>query len=258
MTTIATTGTAGRVRRIAYAVLAGLLGLAAGFVIGGFLALAFGFTGGMHAIHDVGWGVMTGLLFAVGLLVQVHRPEHKVAALQQAGAVAAAFLFGMLALGSFDVFGVIWLVAVLLLVALHPARSEVFRIGKVSSRLVGLTVLGAIPLTVFALGQLELQRLDIPGDEHAADMHYAGMFVMALALVLVGLVASGRAAGWRIAAWSAGLGTAVYGVASVIFTQHASSAGVGWGIAAILGGLAFIAVAESEARRVPRREEVSA
>lgn len=250
-------GTAGRVWRIVYAVLAGLLGLAAGFGIGGFLALTFGFTGGEHAIHDVGWGVLTGVLLSVGLLVQVHRPERKVAALQQAGALAVAFLIGMLAVGSFDVFGIIPLVAVLLLVALHPVRAEVFRFGEVSRRLVGLAVLGAIPFTVFALGQLELQRLALPGDEHAEDMHYVGMFVMALALVLVGLVASGRAAGWRIAAWSAGLGTVVYGVASVIFPQHTSSAGLGWGMAAIVGGLAFIAVAESEARRVPRREEVS-
>jgi MFS family permease len=259
MTTVASNrpGTAGRVQRIAYAVLAGLLGLAAGFGIGGFLALAFGFTGGEHAIHDVGWGVMTGVLLSVGLLAQVHRPERKVAALQQAGAVAVAFLIGMLALGSFDVFGFIPLVAVLLLVALHPNRSEVFRIGDMSRRLAGLTVLGAIPFTVFALGQLELQQLNIPGDEHAEDTHYVGMFVMALALVLVGLVASGRAAGWRISAWSAGVGTAVYGLASVIFPQLVSSAGTGWGIAAILGGLAFIALAESEVRRVPRREEVS-
>ena len=53
-------------------------------------------------------------------------------------------------------------------------------------------------------------------------------------------------------------GAAVYGVASIVFHRfpgtdvpYAGSRGVGWGLVALVGGLAFIAVAEWEAGRSP-------
>jgi hypothetical protein len=59
-------------------------------------------------------------------------------------------------------------------------------------------------------------------------------------------------------AWCAGIALALYGIASVVFARfHGSdipypgSVGTGWGIAAVIGGLGFIAVAEWEARRSP-------
>jgi hypothetical protein len=85
------------------------------------------------------------------------------------------------------------------------------------------------------------------------------MAAMSFGLVLAGLLASSRMRGWRLTVWCAGLGAAVYGLASILFHRfpgttvlYPGSEGIGWGLAAVIGGLAFIAVAEWEARRPPR------
>jgi hypothetical protein len=82
------------------------------------------------------------------------------------------------------------------------------------------------------------------------------MAAMAFTLALVGLLASARIRGWRISAWCAGLGVAVYGVASIVFHRlpgtdlpYAGSEGTAWGIVALVGGLAFVGLTEWEARR---------
>jgi hypothetical protein len=88
--------------------------------------------------------------------------------------------------------------------------------------------------------------------------HWGAMAAMAFGLVLVGLLASARVRGWRLSAWCAGVGVAVYGLASIVFHRlpgttipYAGSEGTGWGIVALVGGAVFIGVAEWEARRSP-------
>jgi len=91
--------------------------------------------------------------------------------------------------------------------------------------------------------------------------HWATMTSMAFGLVLVGFLASARIRGWRPTAWCAGAGASVYGLASIVFHRfpgtdvpYAGSEGVGWGLATLIGGLAFVGVAELEARRLLPRQ----
>jgi hypothetical protein len=81
---------------------------------------------------------------------------------------------------------------------------------------------------------------------------------MAFGIVLTALLAALRIEGWRLTAWCAGLGAAVYGVASIVFHRfpgttfrYPASEGVGWGLVAVAAGLAFIALSEREARSRP-------
>jgi hypothetical protein len=60
------------------------------------------------------------------------------------------------------------------------------------------------------------------------------------------LVASIRAPGWRLSAWCAGLALAVFGVASAIYPDYASSVGRPWGIGAIALAVVFVVVAERQ------------
>jgi len=78
---------------------------------------------------------------------------------------------------------------------------------------------------------------------------------MALALVLMVVLASLRTQGWRIVAWLTGLGSAVYGVASIAFATYPgstvpypSSEGLLWGILATVWGVAIVALVERRAR----------
>jgi hypothetical protein len=77
------------------------------------------------------------------------------------------------------------------------------------------------------------------------------MTMMAIGALLVGALASLRTPGWRIPAWSFGAAGVAYGLASMVYPHHAGAEGTGWGIAALAGGVVFIAAAELEARRRP-------
>jgi hypothetical protein len=65
-----------------------------------------------------------------------------------------------------------------------------------------------------------------------------------------------RLSGWRITAWCAGAGAFLYGLASLVFATfpgtnvpYPGSEGAGWGVAAMVWGLWFIAAARWEAVR---------
>lgn len=238
-------------RGIAFSVVAVLFGLATGFGIGGFFALVGGWvvTGEeiIHRNHDISWGIITGVLTSVPFFAMAFRPDRMVAAVQQVLAVSAAFLLGMGLLMRFDPFVLMVPVMALIALALYPKARQVFDTAGLSRRLATLAVAGGVPLLLFAWGQFGLQRANLPGDEHAEYMHYAGMGILAMALFFTGLIASLKKPGWRVPLWTVGLGTVIYGIASVAYPADSSSGGLLWGTVAILGGLAFIAAGEVEA-----------
>jgi hypothetical protein len=253
-------------RRVAFTVLAfvfaagalgGLFGI--GLVIGWFDTDA----GGIHRVHDLGFGILFGILLTGALVALARRPERKPSVFLQIVAVAvAALVSGVVsATTGYVVIALVVVVAAAILYVLHPARGTLLRTpGEPSPMMATAAVAGAVPLVWFGLTTARLQRDGPPADPHVQAGHWATMAAMAFALVLVGLLASLRLRGWRFTAWCAGLGAAVYGLASIVFHRFPSvpipypgSEGVGWGLVALLGGLAFIAVSEWEARRARAR-----
>jgi hypothetical protein len=256
---------ASRGRLIAFKVLAVLFGLGAfgglfgaGIVVGWFDTTE----GGIHRVHDIGFGVLAGVFVTVGFLSQLRNPEGQVSARYQIVAVGvAALIAGLIASdpGTGLFFFLIPIVALAILLAVHPAGTTLMK-GQRSPRpvLATLAVAGAIPLTWFALTAARLQRTGFPSDPHVKQSHWTIMASMALAIVLVGLLASMRLPGWRVSAWCAGAGASLYGLASVVFATfpgtsvpYPGSEGATWGLVAIAGGLVFIAAAEWETRRSP-------
>lgn len=256
------------VRRVVFTVLAVLFGLGMGVAMGGlfvivpalFAATGDGPHGEIHRIHDVSWGVWTAVIMGAAFLVQLRRPERKVAAMQQLMIGALASLGGLamggaLALeygaeGSMVVVSGTVIAAVALVAALHPARRQLFRgTGQLSPVLAPAALIASVPLIMWAVAEAALQRGGPTSDEHVLWTHYAGMTTVALAIPLLGLLAALKTPGWRIPAWCAGLSAALLGVASVMFPTHPSSLGVVWGAVALAGGIAFVGLAEWEARR---------
>lgn len=247
-------------RRMAFLILAGLLGVAWALPLFGFPSLILGWfeTGDRlsHRVHDLGYGVWGGLFMAVGYLSQLRDPERRIAGLQQAAVALVGFAVAV-ALSADVGLTLLILVGSAVLTAvlgsLHPVRDRLFQPGnRPSAPLLGLAVVAAVPLTLYAIEMAGLQRSGLPSDPHVVERHWSTMAATALSIWLVGALAGLRTPGWRIPAWSAGLGAAVFGTASVVFPAYPGSVGATWGLVALISGAVFVAVGEWEARRERR------
>jgi hypothetical protein len=149
------------------------------------------------AMHAILWGLV------LGVALQLYRPERRVAPLLQALTFILAFaLIESAIIGQFLVLNSAPILIPLLLMALlHPRARNLFRFGRLDWTMLGLTALAAIPWLVFALGQVQLQRLDILADEHAQMEHWQRMAVFANLMIVWGLLGATDLPGWRLTAW---------------------------------------------------------
>jgi hypothetical protein len=254
-----------RGRRIAFTVSSAIFAAGAFgglFGLGLFIGWFDDDAGGIHRVHNLAFGVLYGVILTVAFLGLTRRPERKASVFFQVLATALAALIAAVASAdaNYLFFGLVVVAAAAILLWLHPGRADLRRPEvNPSPVLAALALAGSVPLVWFGLTMARLQRVGIRADPHVGMDHWATMAAMAFGLVLAGLLASFRMRGWRLTAWCAGLGAAVYGVASIVFRRfpnttvpYPGSEGVGWGLVALFGGLAFIAVAEWEARQALR------
>jgi hypothetical protein len=256
-------GRRSRRRLIAFNVLAVLFGTSAAIGLFGAGIIVAWFDaegGGIHRVHDVGFGVLAGVFLTVGFLAQLHAPERKVSVRYQiVAAGVAAMVAGLLASdpgnGLFVLLMPVGQLAIM--VAIHPAGMALMRgRGSFSPILAVLAVAGAVPLVWVSLTWARLQRAGLDTDSHVEKGHWTIMSAMAIAIVLVASLSSLKLSGWRITAWCAGAGAFLYGLASLIFATmpganvpYPGSQGGRWGVVAMVGGLLFIAAAQWEAVR---------
>jgi hypothetical protein len=211
----------------------------------------------VHRIHVLAEGmIFWGLAIGVGL--QLWKPRKRQAPILQALAVVIAFLVIGLAAGSFAPEEELpFIVPVVLLALLHPAREGFSRLARPDGATAGLVLLAAVPGAFFIIDQFNKQRTNLAGDEHAELVHWAAMAVFATVVILWGLIGSTDMTGWRVTAWMAGVSAAIYGVGSMVFPTVPSTAGTGWAIAAIVWGAMYVGLAERRARSPLSRRSVS-
>lgn len=247
--------TASRVRLAAfYLAVVAFLGLLAS-MLGPFLAYPIavwftpaGETGG-HLIHDVAFAAMLLVAF-LGVLIQLYRPDRRVAAAVGSLVVVALVIASTLLTEEFfaPVLVVLALVAV---VVLHPAGAiRSFRGVSLDRRVLALVGLAAIPAVVYAVGQVGLQTG--VNDEHAMFGHYAGMAAYVIVVLALGLLGAATVGGSRFTLWAAGLLGAYLGVLSLVFTSEVSAATPVWAGLSVLWGVAVVATGEF-GRRGSRR-----
>jgi hypothetical protein len=200
-----------------------------------------------HDIHQVMHEIFSGTAIAC-LLSQLIAPRRFVAGAQGLLVLfVAGWLFDGLTL-RFSGIGVFLLLGVAA-AALHPLCGAVFGFrGRVRPALAALAVIGAIPLTVYALQQAANQRENL-APVHASLGHWEWAATSAALIFLFGLLAALGTEGFRLPAWCAGLGAAAFGLASILYDGEASGVGLTWGAVAAAGGVVFIALAEWTARR---------
>jgi hypothetical protein len=209
--------------------------------------------GGIHRVHNMGFGALFGAILTTAWLVQNWRPERKVSAFYQILDVGLAMIIAALlsTAAAVAIGGVAVLVAYGIALALHPYRSELLhpRREGFSPLLLGLTVIGAVPLIGFALTTAKYQRDGLPVDPHVSMNHWVTMSAMAIGIVLVALLSSFKFSGWRITARCAAAALFLYGLISAVYPTHAGAEGRGWAFAAMAGAIVFVVAAEWEARR---------
>ena len=200
-----------------------------------------------HRLHNSILPVTTWSVL-IGTVVQLYRPQDRLAPLLMALAVPVIFALVELATGTYTVMGTgPFLFPLVLIALLHPRARELVRVRQLDGVMAGLTGLAAVAWFSFAYGQVQLQRLASPGDSHAEMEHWNLMAVLAILIIVWGLIGASDRPGWRLVAWVAGLASAWYGFQSLLFPA-ASAAPLPWAVAAIIWAVVYVIVAERRAR----------
>lgn len=202
--------------------------------------------GHFNSIGIVAWA------FVPAVVVQVRRPQRRVAAMLLAVAVVvvAAVVYGLSgSLRDWLIEDVGLLVPVLLLAVLHPRAAELVRRPRWDATMGGLVALAVVPWLVYAFGQAQLQWRNAAGDTHAGLEHWAVSALMAVTIVLAGLIGATDHAGWRLPAWFAALASMEYGFHSLVFPDVPSNAPTLWAVTLVAWGGAYAAAIIRRSRR---------
>lgn len=242
-----TYGTSSRIRKIAFWLLMALLvflhlGDRPQMLI--FPVTAFTDTTG-HELHMFTQGLFAWVVLA-SIVMALRRPVRQVGA-AWTYMVATIVVFVLLAVfadlppevGPILAGGVVIALAAFLV---HPAplRAKLVPSSAFDARLLGLAVVGAIPLVVYAVGQLSIHLSSGPSDEHFAFGHWVIMASVALMAAVLAIIAALGFDGSRVPLWASGLTVGLIGVFSLVMTT-ASQMTTLWASAAIIWAAAFIA-----------------
>jgi hypothetical protein len=218
----------------------------------GLLTIVFGLVGPDQEIHAVHNAVVASLLIvltAPPMIAVARDPAHAGRPLVILAALVVAGLAAMGLALTPDPFILPVLVLIGVLWWLAPNRERAWPPGHFSITMVALVTAGAVLLVPYAVEQAGLQRVDHSSD-HAAFFHWVETAFYAAGIVVVGLLGALRPGAFRLATACAGLALAILGTASVLLPQFASALVAPWSWLALLGGVAFVALGEREARRV--------
>jgi len=231
--------------RRAFRIVAGVLGVA---VIG--LNLPFSITSfiddaeSIHRLHFLAGVFASGLLLGGSLLICAWRPESIGPFLVAVATGVASTIAGLI---SGDFISGLWFTApisLVILIALHPARSSLVRIDGIDVATAFLGLVALVPAIAYALTQAELQRNGQASDPHVDFHHYSGMASYALSLPLAAFAASLRLPGRRIAVWIVGVTGAGLGLASLLLSDYVGAFDPVWAWLALAWGVVFVAVGQ--------------
>jgi hypothetical protein len=234
-----------------------------------------------HRVHEICFGLLF-VVTSIGLVAQLRNPQRNIAAMYQVVVPLYLIILSVLLVDRvIDPIVVAFIVFPIVLVILHPARARLIHPEtQPHSLLLAATAVAAVPLLVFAVGQIregtearqiaprvletlpdtatdaEIEDALAAAAETTAELeaaqhygHWSAMGAFALSIIGLGFVAGLGVPGWRLPAWAAAMAIAVYGAASLTAAGDASALSTPWAIAAIAWGIAFAGIAASVYRR---------
>jgi hypothetical protein len=246
-----TASTERRGTRMAFRIVAGILGVAGVALSAPFAVISFvDDTESIHRLHNLAFTGLYGILLGVALFACAWRPEDNVSAFFVA--VASGIAGAVAGLASGDFVSGVWysgLIAIVVLWALHPLRRELFRASGVDLPTALLSLVALVPAIAWLLTQSDLQQTGHAADPHWEFHHYSGMAAVALALPLCGLAASLRESGRRLGAWLVGVSAILVGAGSLALSGYAGAFDGLWAWLTLAWGVAIIVLAETGSRR---------
>lgn len=204
--------------------------------------------------HYVIWGALAGIVVPAASVALTKR-GWDIAPMQQLLAfVASAFIGLALAFERENALYIVgFTIPILMLYALHPNRSNIFRGPALSDRwMLALAAAAAVPAAVYAVANLRLSA----ATHYTHDLHggYAHAGILALLLVASIIVAARRRPGWQVTAWTTVVGGSMLGAAGVLYPADPSSIGRPGGVITIVGAaiLATLTVTHDRRRGLAR------
>ena len=189
---------------------------------------------------EAGWGIVFGVLVPIALAVQIRRGGGPVAAVQQLVVVTASLALATLLTTKAHEWVLVLVVAAFtaVVVALHPARSRVFRAGGARDRMLAvLAALAVVPAGVYATDMAANRRAGLAGDNTLGFEHWTLQSALPICLVLLIALSALRTDGWRVPAASAAVGSVILGAVAIMAGDVPGDFGTGWAIAAIAWGV---------------------
>lgn len=196
----------------------------------------------LHRAHFMAIGILAWAI-VLSMLVQLRKPEHRVAPmlLLAAAALGATIVYGLsgtLSAWLIEEIAMV-LVPIALVVLLHPSRDRLFSRPEFDRPLAGLALLAAVPWLVYIVDNAWTQFTNAAGDTHAEMEHWATAALMGIVIVAAAFLGSSDHPGRGLTAWIAVGGSVIFGVHSLVFPGLASSLPGIWAGAVILWGIGF-------------------
>lgn len=205
----------------------------------------------VHRVHNLAQFWVLVAFLTISLLLGMKDPRSAVSPFRLLLALSLAMISAGLIGGDLVDSGylIIPVIAAILL-ALHPARTEVWRCVKGSIAILLLGVLALIPAFFYALNQGDLQKTPPLGmEEHAEFHHFSGMALVMISFGLAAIATAFPGSGRRLAVWLTGLPAILLGATDLAFEGYVGSLNAMWAWVLILGGAVFILVGEMVVRR---------
>lgn len=192
--------------------------------------------------HAAVYGAYGTILSCVPLLLLLRRPREKPLLMQ-------FWLIGQLAVAAIWV-GYTWpqfapdhFIMIGLILAAYPAPRELLKFrpqGSFNRFLLALTVVAGLAMVPVFVGSVRL-HLDDAGSLMQETGQYMHATYIAMLVPLASFLAATRKNGWKELAIIAGITLLYLGLAAIFLPDHTGSWGTAGGVAAIIGGGAYIA-----------------
>ncbi len=192
----------------------------------------------IHVVHNTAGVALFTCVIGFGWILAAIRPERMIAPFQAATLGVLAVVIASVI--SADPQGGSITVAIgIVLLALHPARALLFRMGRTAPGPLALASLAAVPAVGFALSNASIQRNGMPMDPHVQMHHWTGMVAFALGAVLVAVVAGLGGPNRRLMAIATGFAAVLFGGMSLAYSTYPGAVSMPWAIGCLLWGVAL-------------------
>lgn len=204
-----------------------------------------------HYLLETGWGLLYTMLVMLSLVFIAVRPTWRVFPQQLIVVAFAVLVTGLvtLAVGQVLVGAGLVITAIgsslLAELPLRPVRG--LSIRRVNPWLSILVVVSLVTAVIYAVRMIAAARAGVEDDNTRGLMHLPMQAAFGVALsgsaAITVLAAAASAPGWKLSAVPSAVAAVWIGVVSVVYPFHLGSLGKSGGIAAIVWGLAFAALA---------------